>query len=496
MSINNTKWLIEDTGMDEYLKMLNENYMADTRLIEKLANEYFPGFRISADQFSPALEDIDGVFSTVLSQVNLLPEGWSLPDFHKTPYDVETIRGEFPILSEKVGGKELIWLDNAATTQKPKCVIDRLTYFYEHENSNIHRGAHTMAARATDAYEEAREKIRSFLNAKTASEIVFVRGTTEAINLIAQTYAKANLSEGDEVLVSCLEHHANIVPWQILCAEKGAHLRVIPIDGTGQVNLSEYNQMLGSRTKIVSLAHVSNALGTIMPVEKMIGTAHQFGAKVIIDGAQAVSHLKVDLQALDADFYVFSGHKVYGPTGLGVLYGKLDILNEMIPYHGGGNMIKDVTFEKTQYQSAPHRFEAGTGNIADAIALGKAIDYIAQIGIDNIWSYEHSLLEYAMKEMLKVPGLKLIGNAKEKTSVLSFIIQGLDNEKIGQALNAEGIAVRSGHHCAQPILRQMGLEGTVRPSLAMYNTREEIDKMVEVLMRFSCYQSEFYQNQK
>ncbi|WP_312647858.1 cysteine desulfurase [Aminipila sp.] len=482
MKISNTEWLNNDTQIDNYLKGQNANDSISIKRIEQLANEFFPAFKTSAENSISIYEDNDKVFSEVLSQLNLLPEEWSLPDFRKASYDTELIRSDFPILSEKVGGKKLIWLDNAATTQKPKCVIDRLAYFYEHENSNVHRGAHTMAARATDAYEESRKKVRDFLNASSVAEVVFVRGATEAINLIAQTYGKTNIKEDDEVLISCLEHHANIVPWQILCSEKGAHLRVIPIDEDGQVDLEEYRRLLGPKTKIVSLAHVSNALGTIVPVKQMIKTAHQFGAKVVVDGAQAVSHLKVDVQELDADFYVFSGHKLYGPTGIGVLYGRLDILNGMIPYHGGGNMIHDVTFEKTQYQSAPHRFEAGTGNIADAVGLGIAIDYITQIGLDTIWSYEHSLLGYGEKQMKKVPGLKLIGNAKEKTSILSFVIQGINNEQIGQALNAEGIAVRAGHHCAQPVLRRLGLEGTVRPSLGLYNTKAEIDKMVEVLM--------------
>lgn len=483
MKVSNTPWIINDTEINNYLERLNTNDILPIKSIEQLANEFFPQFKTSADNHLSIYEDDDKLFSEVISQLNLLPQGWDLPDFQKAYYNIETIRADFPILSEKVEGKDLVWLDNAATTQKPKCVIDRLAYFYEHENSNIHRGAHTMAARATDAYEESREKICRFLNASDVSEIVFVRGATEAINLVAQTYGKANLGEDDEVLVSCLEHHANIVPWQIVCSEKGARLRVIPIDDSGQVNLEEYNQLLGPKTKIVSFAHVSNALGTVVPVKEMIKTAHQFGATVLVDGAQAVSHLKVDVQDLDADFYVFSGHKVYGPTGIGVLYGKKNILNRMKPYHGGGNMIQDVTFNKTLYRDSPHRFEAGTGSIADAIGLGMAIDYITQIGMDTIWAYEHSLLDYGTEAMKKVPGLRFIGNAKNKTSILSFVIDGMENELIGQALNAEGIAVRAGHHCAQPGLRRLGLEGTVRPSLAMYNTKEEIDRMVDVLMK-------------
>jgi len=479
--MNDTGLIIDDSQIQACLKTLSQSDVSDTKQIEQIANLYFSTFRSGLGDSAGAPEDIENSVSAVFSQLNLLPEEWKLPAFRKSGYDVEKIRSDFPILSEKVGGKDLVWLDNAATTQKPKCVIDRLAYFYEHENSNVHRGAHTLAERATNAYEGAREKVQVFLNASSASEIVFVRGATEAINLIAQTYGRANVGEGDEVLISCLEHHANIVPWQMLCFEKGARLRVIPIDGSGQIDLDEYNRLLGPKTKIVALAHAANALGTVLPIGEMIHAAHQFGAITVIDGAQAISHLKVDVKALQADFYVFSGHKVYGPTGIGVLYGKLDILNEMTPYHGGGNMIRDVTFEKTQYRSAPHRFEAGTGNIADAAALGTAIDYVSRIGIDSICKYEHTLLEYGTEALLKVPGLRLIGCAKEKTGILSFVMLGVSNEKIGKALNAEGIAVRAGHHCAQPALRQLGLDGTVRPTLAMYNTKEEIEKLTEVL---------------
>jgi len=400
-------------------------------------------------------------------------------------FDVVTIRKDFPILGEKVNGKDLVWLDNAATTQKPKSVIDRLTYFYEHENSNIHRGAHTLAARSTDAYEDARDKIRGFLNASSSEEIVFVRGTTEAINLVAQSWGKYNLQKDDEVIVSLLEHHANIVPWQMICAETGAKLRVIPVDDSGQVLLNEYEKILGPKTKIVAITHVSNALGTITPIGEMVSMAHRYGARVLIDGAQAVSHLKVDVQALDCDFYVFSGHKIFAPTGIGALYGKSDVLNAMKPYQGGGNMIVDVTFEKTIYQAPPNRFEAGTGNIADAVGLGAAIDYVNGIGMENINAYEHSLVEYGMKQLSQIPGLRLIGTAREKASVLSFVIDGFTTEEIGKTLSDEGIAVRAGHHCAQPILRRFGLESAVRPSLAFYNTFAEIDVLVSVLLKFT-----------
>lgn len=394
-------------------------------------------------------------------------------------FDVESIRKDFPILNEKVDGKNfLVWLDNAATTQKPKAVIDRVSYFYEHENSNIHRGAHALATKATDAYEGSREKVKKFLNASRVEEIVFVRGTTEAINLIAQTYGKQNIKAGDDIVISWLEHHANIVPWQILANETGANLKVIPVDESGQILLDEFEKLLSSKTKIVSVAHVSNALGTITPIKEITQIAHRYGAKVLIDGAQAISHIKVDVQDIDCDFYVFSGHKVFGPTGIGVIYGKKAILDFMKPYQVGGNMIADVTFEKTVYQNPPNRFEAGTGNIADVVGLGAAIDYVNKIGIENIYRYEHQLLDYATKKFLEIDGLKIIGTAKNKTSVLSFVLDGFSTEQIGKYLTKEGIALRYGHHCAQPILRRFSLEATVRPSLAFYNTKEEIDFLV------------------
>jgi cysteine desulfurase/selenocysteine lyase len=375
----------------------------------------------------------------------------------------------------------LIWLDNAATTQKPQSVIDRLSNFYTHENSNIHRAAHELAARATDAYEAAREKVRRFLNASTVREIIFVRGTTEAINLAAQSWGRQNIQKDDEIVITWLEHHANIVPWQMLCAEKGARLRVAPVDNSGQVLLDEYQKLLGPRTRLVAFAQVSNALGTVTPAREMIEMAHRYGAKVLLDGAQAVSHMRTDVQLYDCDFYVLSGHKMFGPTGIGVVYGKLDILENTQPWHGGGNMIQDVTFEKTTYQPPPGRFEAGTGNIADAVGLGAAIDYIERIGMHNIARYEHDLLVYATEALERVPGLRLIGTAKEKAGVLSFVLDGFRTEDVGAALNRQGIAVRAGHHCAQPILRRFGVESTVRPSLALYNTCEEIDALVNAL---------------
>jgi cysteine desulfurase/selenocysteine lyase len=405
----------------------------------------------------------------------------SFSDLSSDMFDVSAVRRDFPILQEQINGRQLVWLDNAATTQKPQSVIDRISWFYEHENSNIHRAAHTLAARATDAYEAAREKVRRFLNATSAREIIFVRGATEAINLVAQSWGRRYVQKDDEIVITWLEHHANIVPWQMLCAEKGAKLRVAPVDDRGQVILEEYEKLLGPRTRLVSFAQVSNALGTITPAREMIASAHRHGAKVLLDGAQAVSHLPIDVQSLDCDFYVFSGHKVFAPTGIGVVFGKGDVLDVTPPWQGGGNMITDVTFEKTQYQVPPGRFEAGTGNIADAVGLGAAIDYVERIGMANINRYEHDLLLYATEALQRIPGLHLIGTAAEKASVLSFVLDGFRTEDVGTALNLEGIAVRSGHHCAQPILRRFGVETTVRPSLALYNTCDDVDRLVAAI---------------
>jgi cysteine desulfurase/selenocysteine lyase len=396
-------------------------------------------------------------------------------------FDVQAIRRDFPIFQERVHGKPLIWLDNAATTQKPQSVIDRLSYFYAHENSNIHRAAHELAARATDAYESAREKVRRFINAPTVREIVFVRGATEGINLVAQSWGRQHVQKDDEIIITWLEHHANIVPWQRLCAEKGAKLRVVPVDNSGQVLLDEYQKLLGQKTRLVAFAQVSNALGTVTPAREMIEMAHRYGAKVLLDGAQAVSHMQTDVQAFDCDFYVFSGHKMFAPTGIGVVYGKTDALENSPPWQGGGNMIQDVTFEKTTYQPPPGRFEAGTGNIADAVGLGAAIDYLERVGMVNISRYELDLLVYATESLQRIPGLRLIGTAKEKAGVLSFVLEGYRTEDVGAALNRQGIAVRAGHHCAQPILRRFGVESTVRPSLALYNTCEEIDALATAL---------------
>jgi cysteine desulfurase/selenocysteine lyase len=422
------------------------------------------------------------------------PEGIHVPGLHsqswqaesvagvQPAFDINVVRRDFPILQEHVNGKQLVWLDNAATTHKPQSVIDRIAYFYAHENSNIHRAAHELAARATDAYEGARDKVRHFLNARSTNEIVFV---TEAINLVANTWGQANIRHGDEIIVSHLEHHANIVPWQMLCQRTGATLRVIPVDDDGQVKLDDYAKLLNPKTKLVSFTQVSNALGTVTPAKKIIDMAHAAGAKVLLDGAQSVSHLRADVTGLDCDWFVFSGHKVFGPTGIGVLYGKEALLNETPPWQGGGNMIKDVTFEHTQYHDAPGRFEAGTGNIADAVGLGAAIDYVNKIGIDNIHSYEHQLLVYATAKLEAIPGLRLIGTAPDKAAVLSFVLAGYKTEEVGAALNKNGIAVRSGHHCAQPILRRFGLEATVRPSLAFYNNCDDIDRLIDTLQQLT-----------
>lgn len=404
-------------------------------------------------------------------------------------FNVNAIRRDFPILQERVNGHQLAWFDNGATTQKPNQVIDRISYFYRHENSNIHRAAHELAARSTDAYEGARDKVARFLGAASKDEIVFVRGATEGINLVANTFGRQFIGEGDEIIVSLLEHHANIVPWQLLARSVGARIRVIPVDDSGQILLDEYQKLLSHRTKLVAITQVSNALGTVTPIPAMIEAAHRYGAKVLVDGAQSVAHLKANVQAIDADFFVFSGHKVFGPTGIGAVYGKLDLLNQLPPWQGGGNMISDVTFERTLYHDAPTRFEAGTGNIADAVGLGAAVDYVQRIGIENIAHYEHELLGYATQELLRVPGLKLIGTAKEKASVLSLTLDGYSNQDVGVALNQEGIAVRTGHHCAQPILRRFGLESTVRPTLALYNTCEEVDRLVAALNRIARGQS-------
>ena len=398
-------------------------------------------------------------------------------------FDVARIREDFPILKELVHGKPLVYLDNAATTQKPQAVIDALVNYYQTENSNVHRGVHTLSQLATDAYEGAREKVRQFINAEHDKEIIFVRGTTEGINLVAQTYGRANIGPGDEIIITAMEHHSNIVPWQILCEEKGAHLKVIPINDDGELLLEEYESLLGPRTKFVSVVHQSNALGTINPVEEIIELAHARGVPVLLDGAQAVAHVPIDVQKMGCDFYAFSGHKLYGPTGVGVLYGRADLLDAMPPYQGGGEMIRSVTFEKTLYNVIPNKFEAGTQNIAGSVGLGAAMDYVNSVGTDNIAAYEKELLAYGAERLSEIELVKLIGTARHKGSILSFVMENAHPHDVGTILDAEGIAVRTGHHCAQPLMDRYGVPATVRASLAFYNTKEEIDTLVKGIDR-------------
>ena len=396
--------------------------------------------------------------------------------------DLQKIRADFPILTQKVNRKPLVYFDNGATSQKPKVVIDAITKYYEEINANIHRGVHTLSQLATDAYEVSRRKIQSHINAKFPHEVIFTSGTTHAINAVANGFASL-LKSGDEVLVSALEHHSNIVPWQMLCERTGAILKVIPMNENGELIMSEYDKLLSDKTKIVAVNHISNALGTINPIEYMIDKAHQFGAAILIDGAQAVPHLKPDVQALDCDFYVFSGHKICGPTGVGILYGKEAWLHKLPPYQGGGEMIATVSFEKTTYADLPHKFEAGTPNIEGGIVLGTAIDYLNEIGFDDIAAYEHELLVYATEKLLQIEGLKIFGTAANKASVISFNIEGIHPYDIGTIIDKLGIAVRTGHHCAQPIMDFFNIPGTIRASFAFYNTKEEIDIFVEALQK-------------
>lgn len=398
-------------------------------------------------------------------------------------FDVEAIRRDFPILAHKIHGKPLVYLDNAATSQKPQSVIDAIARYYGETNANIHRGVHTLSVQATERYEGSRRRTAQFINAARPEEIIFVRSATEGINLIAQTHARSMLRGGDEILITHLEHHSNIVPWQLLCEQTGAVLRVAPINDNGELLSDAFEKLVTPRTKIVSLTHVSNALGTINPVAELIPIAKRHGATVIVDGAQAVPHMKVDVQALGCDFYTFSSHKMFGPTGVGVVWGRFDLLNAMPPYQGGGEMIKSVTFEKTTYHDVPHKFEAGTPNIAGVIGFGAAIDYLEGIGLGTIADYERELLEYGTKAIAAVPGLRMIGTAREKAAVLSFIIEEIHPHDLGTLLDQEGIAVRTGHHCAQPIMDRFGVPATVRASLAFYNTRDELDLLTAGLHR-------------
>ena len=409
---------------------------------------------------------------------NRIPRELRSPRVRGAGFDVEKVRHDFPILREKVRGRTLVYLDNAATSQKPQVVIDAISRHYERGNANIHRGVHFLSEHATEEHEAARRTVQSFLNAEEASEIIFVRGATEAINLVAQTYGRTQVGPGDEVLITAMEHHSNIVPWQILCEQKGGRLRVIPINESGELVLEEFQKLLNTRTKIVAVTHVSNALGTINPVRRIIEMAHRENIPVLVDGAQAVPHLKVDVQALDCDFYVFSGHKLYGPTGIGVLYGKSALLDAMPPYQGGGDMISSVTFEKTIYNKLPYKFEAGTPHVAGAIGLGAAIDYVNGLGMDNVAAYEHEVLTYATEAVAAIPGIRLIGTAREKAGVLSFLLGSIHPHDIGTILDQEGIAIRAGHHCAQPIMQRFGIAATARASFGLYNTKEEVDALV------------------
>ncbi|MAY83148.1 MAG: cysteine desulfurase CsdA [Flavobacteriales bacterium] len=398
-------------------------------------------------------------------------------------FNVEEVRKDFPILQREVNGKRLVYLDNGATAQKPQSVIDSLNNYYTQENANIHRGVHTLSQEATSAYEEARVQMREFLNAQHTEEIIFTKGTTDGINLVASSFGRFNLKEGDEILITAMEHHSNIVPWQMICEEKGAKLKVAPINDQGELILDELYDLITERTKLVAIVHISNTLGTVNPVKEIIAKAHEKGAKVLVDGAQSAPHMQVDVRDLDADFYVFSMHKVFGPTGVGILYGKKEILESLPPYQGGGDMIKTVTFEKTTYNELPHKFEAGTPNIADGIATKAALDYLQQFSWDEIHNHEMELLEYATKRLKTIEGLRIIGEAKEKASVISFVIDGVHAYDLGVLVDKMGVAVRTGHHCTQPLMERFGILGTVRASFAFYNTKEEIDVLVNAIER-------------
>ena len=398
-------------------------------------------------------------------------------------FNAERVRADFPVLQQQVNGKPLVYLDNGATSQKPQAVIDELVRYYSTENANVHRGVHTLSQHATEDYEGARAKVKRLLNAADDHEIIFTSGTTQGINIVAQSFGRQNFGEGDEIIVSNMEHHSNIVPWQMLCEEKGAVLRVVPIDDAGELDIDGYEAMLSPRTKLVSITHVSNALGTILPAERIVASAHAQGIPVLLDGAQAVPHMPVDVRRLDCDFYVFSGHKIFGPTGIGILYGKAEMLEEMPPVQGGGDMIKSVTFEKTIYNDLPYKFEAGTPNIAGAIGLGAAIDYVHSIGYDSFASHEDELLEYGTRALESIEGLRIVGTSPHKAGILSFVMENVHPHDIGTILDAEGVAVRTGHHCAQPVMQRFQIPATVRASLAMYNTREDIDALVRAIDR-------------
>jgi cysteine desulfurase/selenocysteine lyase len=407
----------------------------------------------------------------------------SLPAPPDVYYDVGRVRADFPILAERVNGKPLVYLDNAATSQKPRAVIDALTAYYTHDNANVHRGLHALSERATAAFEAVRRKVARFVNARQPEEIVFVRGTTEAVNLVAQSFVRPRLAPGDQILITHLEHHSNIVPWQLVCEQTGAVLRVVPVDDRGELRLDDYERLLGPRTRLVSVCQVSNALGTVNPVREIVERAHARGVPVLVDGAQAVPHLPVDVQALGSDFYAFSGHKMYGPTGIGVLHGRREHLEAMPPYQGGGDMIAAVTFEKTTYNRSPYRFEAGTPDVGGAVGLGAAIDYVTALGLEAVGAHEHDLLAYGTERLAAIPRLRLIGTARAKASILSFVVGGIHAHDLGTVLDHEGVAIRSGHHCAQPLMERFGVPATARASLGLYNTREEIDRLAAAIGR-------------
>ena len=403
----------------------------------------------------------------------------------RASYDVESVRAQFPILQKQIDGRPLVYLDNAASSQKPQRVIQRLVDYYTDENSNVHRGVHTLSQQATDAYEGARERIRAYINAPSINEVIFTRGATEAINLVAATYGRTHVGEGDEILISGLEHHSNIVPWQILCEEKGARVRVIPVNDKGEIDVEALPELINERTKLVAVAHISNALGTIFPLSHIIELAHQRGVPVLVDGAQAMPHTRIDVQALDADFYCFSGHKMFGPTGIGILYGKEALLEAMPPYQGGGDMIETVSYEGTTFNTLPYKFEAGTPHIAGAIGLAEAVAFLEDVDIDLAAAYEQDLLTYATQRMLEIPGLRIIGTAAEKASVISFLLGDSHPYDVGTLLDKLGIAVRTGHHCVQPLMDHYGIPGTARASIALYNTRDDIDRLIDGLLRVS-----------
>ncbi|MCK4763978.1 MAG: cysteine desulfurase [Candidatus Aminicenantes bacterium] len=403
----------------------------------------------------------------------------------KITFDMQSLRGDFPVLQQSVNGRPLVYLDNAATTQKPRSVIRRMKEYYERENSNIHRGVHTLSSRATDAYEAAREKIRSFINAAHSREIIFVRGATEGINLVAHTFGKRFVKAGDEILISAMEHHSNIVPWQMMCEERGAHLKVIPMNKRGELELNAYEDMLTSKTRLVAVVHVSNALGTVNPIEKMIAAAHGKGIPVLVDGAQSIPHMPIDVQALDCDFFVFSGHKMYGPTGIGVLYGRKEILDLLPPYQGGGDMIRSVTFAGTSYNTLPHKFEAGTPNIAGVLGLEAAVDYLNGVGMSLIAAHETALMEYATGKLKALDDLRIIGNAEKKAGAISFVLENIHPHDIGTILDQEGVAIRSGHHCAQPVMDFFSIPATARASFGLYNTTSDIDKLTQGIKKIA-----------